>query len=289
MVNGKEFIVTLTTHKSRREIVFPCLKSILSQDTPPDRVVVNISEEEFPDGTECMGDSFNGLVEEGSIELYKVSNNIMAFKKLIPTLLRYRDAYVMTADDDIIYKNGHITEHIDFLSKNSYRTPTSCNRCYRYNGSGDHGSVYTYADICDRIDILSDARLIGLKQDDLIYGLAVSGSGRDYMRNNYQVEGANDVSGLSKTINPSMNLRFVEQYVNDNFGMSLTDYRCHRKPIGHVQKSDFTIDGIYDSIPFNENFGKEIVDKRREVLNRGMSFSYGNKKKNAKSMPSIYY
>lgn len=287
MVNGEEFIVTLTTHKGRIGIIDKTIQSLLNQNVKADRIVIIISEEEFPDGINGFTDTFKKFVSNGDVEVYKVSNDIKAFKKLIPTLLLYRNAFVMTADDDVIYPKGHISGHISFLEQNEYKTPISCNKCYKYNGSGDHGSIYRYSDICERMDVLTDARLINLRQDDLVYGLAVSGSKKNYTHRNYQVPGANNIVGLSRTINHKRNILLAEKYVNETFGVSLSDYRNH-KFHQYNGTSSFIVEGIYDAYRLDDKIENGIVLLRRSKLDNSV-FEEPKQKNNRILNKSVYY
>lgn len=91
-------IVSLTTYPARMNDARYALFSLLQQTVKPDKVLLWLAEEEFPEGAPSLLSDFcnAGL----TIEFCK---NLRSYKKLVPTLQRYPDSVIVTADDDIFY------------------------------------------------------------------------------------------------------------------------------------------------------------------------------------------
>lgn len=96
-----KLIVSLTSYPERMYDIHYCLYSLLNQDLKPDKVILWLAKEEFPEGEldipkEVLKLKNNGLT-------IKFCENIKSYKKSIPTLKEYPDDILVTADDDIYY------------------------------------------------------------------------------------------------------------------------------------------------------------------------------------------
>lgn len=96
---GSDLIVSLTTYPARIKDVRYTLYSLLVQTVKPSRIIVWLAEEEFPHKQEPLSEEFAryGVTIE-------FCSNIRSYKKLIPTLEKFPDATIVTADDDIYYE-----------------------------------------------------------------------------------------------------------------------------------------------------------------------------------------
>lgn len=105
--NGKtkeELIVTMTSWTKRIGNVPRTLDSILSQSLLPDRIVINLSEEEFPNkeipnDVQRYFDEHNDIIEVQWIQ----GPNTKQWKKILPTMLKYPDEAIVCIDDDAEY------------------------------------------------------------------------------------------------------------------------------------------------------------------------------------------
>lgn len=96
-----EVIVSLTSFPERMYDIHYCIYSLLNQKLKPDRVVLWLAKEEFPNGEYDIPANVLNLKKFG-LEI-KFCKNLMSFKKIIPALKEFPDAIIVTADDDIYY------------------------------------------------------------------------------------------------------------------------------------------------------------------------------------------
>ncbi len=94
-------IVSLTSFPERMYDIHYCLYSLLNQRLKPDLVVLWLAEEEFPNGEYDIPSEVLKLKQYG-LEI-RFCENLMSFKKLIPSLIEFPDDIIVTADDDVYY------------------------------------------------------------------------------------------------------------------------------------------------------------------------------------------
>ena len=96
-----ELIVSLTSFPERMYDIHYCLFSLLNQKLKPDRVVLWLAKEEFPNREYDIPKTVLNLKKFG-LEI-KFCENLMSFKKIIPSLKEFPNDIIVTADDDIYY------------------------------------------------------------------------------------------------------------------------------------------------------------------------------------------
>lgn len=93
-----ELVVSLTSFSARFDTLPYTLRSLLSQTVAPDRVVLWLGEKDAALTTDRM----EALRAAGlSIE---TTEDLRSYTKIVPTLERWPDAFVVTADDDVYYE-----------------------------------------------------------------------------------------------------------------------------------------------------------------------------------------
>ena len=97
-----EVVVSLTTYPGRVYDVHFAVHSLLSQTMLPDRLVLWLSEDEFPRREGDLPEALLSLRRRG-LEIRFTASGCRASVKLIPALEAFPDAVVVTADDDIFY------------------------------------------------------------------------------------------------------------------------------------------------------------------------------------------
>lgn len=97
----------MTSFPGRIDTLWIALESIYRQKVVPERVVLVLSKEEFPDG--CIPSSVSAFVARG-LEISFHEGNIRSFKKLIPLLDKYAEKAIVTADDDVIYPRSWLQD-----------------------------------------------------------------------------------------------------------------------------------------------------------------------------------
>ena len=65
MLHDKEFIVSLTSWKKRIDIVHNAIESIMNQTVKPDKIVLNLSLDEFPSGNDELPENLTSLIDNG--------------------------------------------------------------------------------------------------------------------------------------------------------------------------------------------------------------------------------
>lgn len=97
----EEIVVSLTTFPKRIHGIQMVIETLLMQTLKPDKVVLWLAEEQFPNKEAELPDNLLELRKYGlSIQWY---HDIRSYKKLIPSLLEYPEAIIITADDDMYY------------------------------------------------------------------------------------------------------------------------------------------------------------------------------------------
>lgn len=115
---------SLTSFPARIEYVHWAIKSLMLQSYKPDRVVLWLSEEQFPDHK--LPAQLTALQENG-LEIYFVPDNLYGHKKHYDALRAQKEnELVITFDDDIIYPPNSIEKLIKTHKK--FPNCVVCNR-----------------------------------------------------------------------------------------------------------------------------------------------------------------
>ena len=97
--DGERYVVSLTTHGERIEKVFQAIESVFLQSRKANKVVLYLSEDEFL--MKELPITLEKQVERGLT--IKYVKDIGPYTKLIPALIDFPDANIITVDDDQIY------------------------------------------------------------------------------------------------------------------------------------------------------------------------------------------
>ncbi len=95
-----EVIVSMTTFPGRIDTVYKALNSIFTQSFKPDRVILWLAEEQFPD--KQLPQSLTDYVSLG-LEIRWCKEDLRSHKKYYYVMQEYPKAIVITVDDDLIY------------------------------------------------------------------------------------------------------------------------------------------------------------------------------------------
>lgn len=95
-------IVSLTSYPLRIPTLHYTLYSLFTQSYKPDKIILWLSLEEFPQGERELPQSVLSFKECG-LDIQWCQDNIRSYKKIIPALEQYPNSIIITADDDIIY------------------------------------------------------------------------------------------------------------------------------------------------------------------------------------------
>ena len=115
--NGEKAIISMTSWKMR---ILTCSKTIYSllKQCPGFHIVLVLSEEEFPKMMDELPDNLKLFVDNELIEVLWVYRNYKSFKKVLPTMQKYKNVPVISADDDYEYIINYAQMLYDVWSKN---------------------------------------------------------------------------------------------------------------------------------------------------------------------------
>lgn len=100
---AKDIIVSLTSYPARINHIEPTIKSLLKQSIRPQKIILALSENKFPNKENDLPEGLKHLLSD-KFEILWTKKDLRPYTKLIPTLKNYRNKIIVTADDDIIYK-----------------------------------------------------------------------------------------------------------------------------------------------------------------------------------------
>jgi hypothetical protein len=131
-----ELIVSLTSYPPRYATLPMTLKCILDQDVRPDRTILWIAHADW----DALTPEILKLRDHGlSIEKCE---DVRSYNKIIPTLERYPDAFIVTFDDDLYYAPDSLRLLTEgFLSGE----PAICARRAHRIARRDDGGMASYA------------------------------------------------------------------------------------------------------------------------------------------------
>jgi hypothetical protein len=99
-----QLIVSLTSHPPRFPMLRQALDSLLGQDMRPDAVVLWLARHEFASLPSDIL-RLDGLT-------IRQCEDLRSYKKLIPALEAYPGAFVLTADDDLVYPRTWVRDFV---------------------------------------------------------------------------------------------------------------------------------------------------------------------------------
>jgi hypothetical protein len=107
---GSNVIVSLTSFPERMYEIHYTLYSLLNQTFKPEKVILWLAEEQFPNKENDIPEQVLKLKENG-LEI-EWCENINSYKKLIPVLRKYPNKSIVTADDDLSYEKNWLEKLI---------------------------------------------------------------------------------------------------------------------------------------------------------------------------------
>lgn len=128
-----DIIISLTTFPDRIHYVWMTVLSLLNQTMKPYKVVLWLSEEQFPDRR--LPKILNSLCKRG-LEI-RYCDDLKSHKKYFYTMKEWSDKYVLTCDDDMFYPEN-LLENL-FRSSQKYPQKIICNNSMKvtYDENGD--------------------------------------------------------------------------------------------------------------------------------------------------------
>ena len=124
-------IASCTSYPKRISNLPVVVDSILRNSCPPDKIIINLSRDEFPN-CELPKEVQEYINAHKQVSVNWLDGNWKVYKKFLPILKEYQDALIFPFDDDIIYPNNIIEEALEVHRK----YPTSPVACNHYQVSG---------------------------------------------------------------------------------------------------------------------------------------------------------
>jgi len=103
-----ELIVSLTSYPARYDILRLTLKSLLQQTMKADRILLWLYDEDY----RLLPQSIKEMSRAG-VQIKLLKHDIKSYKKSLPTLQHFPEAFVVTCDDDILFKPTFIEELVE--------------------------------------------------------------------------------------------------------------------------------------------------------------------------------
>lgn len=116
IAEGSNIIVSLTSFPERMNEVHYALYSLLTQTFKPEKVILWLAEEQFPNREKDIPQEVLKLQKNG-LEI-DWCEDIKSYKKLIPSLEKYPDKIIITTDDDIFYEKDLIERLVEAHKNN---------------------------------------------------------------------------------------------------------------------------------------------------------------------------
>ena len=117
-----QLIVSLTSFPARINQVHLTINTLLRQNTKPDRVVLWLADSQFPGKEKDLPDTLLRLLDLG-LEI-KWFEDIRSYKKLVPSLIEFPNDIIVTADDDMYYREDWLEGLYSAYLKNPNRIYT---------------------------------------------------------------------------------------------------------------------------------------------------------------------
>ena len=128
-------VVSLTSHPGRISTVAACIRTLLNQSMQADKVLLWLSEEQFPSLDADLPDELSALRSE-RFEIRWCTDDLKPHKKYYYTMKEYADSIIIIVDDDVKYDHELIERLFDSYQKHPHAI--SCMRAnlmlFRPNG-----------------------------------------------------------------------------------------------------------------------------------------------------------
>lgn len=106
-------IVSFTSYPPRINSVHKVVESLYRQTVRADEIVLYLSMEEFPETEADLPETLRRLIGRRGFRVAWVHGNLKSHKKYFYALQEYRDAVVITVDDDTLYAETMISELVE--------------------------------------------------------------------------------------------------------------------------------------------------------------------------------
>lgn len=220
LYNNKNVIVSLTSFPERIKYVYKTVYSLMHQSVKPNMIIIWLSKKQFPQKEDMLPDELLDLQKMG-LTIEWLEDDWKPYKKIIPSLIKYPDEIIVTADDDLYYPtfwlesllksynkypneiHCHLITRVDYDGinvsfKNRYFTKSNCESSFNNKILGGSGTLYPprtlYKDVTNSLLFMS---LAPTNDDIWLWAMALkNGTKIRWIENNmptlYWVEGSQE-------------------------------------------------------------------------------------------------
>jgi len=180
--NQEKIIISMTSWSKRIKNVPIVINSILQNSMSPDKIVLNLSLAEFPNKEYDLPNEITRMQQDGIIEIGWQEGNTKAYKKIIPTMIKYPYDAILSIDDDFIYPLDFIETFVN-MHKKYPNNPLSGNTIEIYGAKAHCGC----ASLVKReyygfyLEELLDEEIIRLGTDDIFYTMCAAINSTRYL------------------------------------------------------------------------------------------------------------
>jgi hypothetical protein len=132
-----ELVVSLTSFPARFPTLHLTIGCLLDQTVRPDRIVLWIANEDMGAVPKAVTN-----LERRGLEI-RACDDLRSYKKLVPALESFPDAYIVTADDDLEFARDWLETLVDGVS--AQERSIVCHRAHRSSWRAD-GRLADYLD-----------------------------------------------------------------------------------------------------------------------------------------------
>lgn len=125
---NSDIIISLTSYPKRMYDIHYTIYSLLNQTIKPKKIILWLSQEQFPNRESDLGENILNLRKFG-LTIKFIEGDIKSYKKLIPALKEYPENIIITVDDDIYYENDCIEKLYNTYLETGSKYITA-NRCH---------------------------------------------------------------------------------------------------------------------------------------------------------------
>ena len=182
--DNEKLIVTLTSWKKRIKNIPVVLTTILQQTKKPDKIVLNLSIDEFPNKDKSLSTDVLKFLKDNSdiIEINWIDGeNKKQWKKMLPTLKLYPNDAIVCIDDDFLYPDdmldvlwrAHLKYPLNPISGNSFKLHGIQCQC--------GCASLTKLDFLDNVFEYATDEIQKMHSDDVFFTYVAAKAGNPYM------------------------------------------------------------------------------------------------------------
>ena len=119
-----ELIVSLTSYPARIYDIHYAIYSLFKQNLKPNKIILWLGKDQFPNREKDLPKKLLKFIKHGLT--IKYVKDLKSYTKLIPALKEYKNALIVTADDDIFYPQNWLEKLY-----NSWQGNRDCVICHR--------------------------------------------------------------------------------------------------------------------------------------------------------------